>query len=311
MEAFLVVLNKLAIMTIMIFVGWIISKKGKLSEKTATELTWVLLNIVTPMLIIDSFSNLESGSVKTENLLLGVVLSALSISIGVFLSRFFFKKEEINKQKVLRFAMTYSNASFMGMPLVQSIVGQEGVVYASIFISVFNFMIWTFGYRLMSTDKKLSITKILFNPGTIGFVIGLIIYLFNINLPEILSSPLSDIASLNTPLAMFIFGFYIASVNLKELVTDKKIYYLSFLRLLAMPAIMLIFLVLVKPVAPMFLSIAIQSCAPVATTTVLFSALMKTDTELASKVVAATNILCLITIPFFVSLVQIIVDTIL
>lgn len=311
MEAFFVVSQKLLIMSVMIFVGWCVSRAKKITAFTVSEITWVLLNVVTPCVIVNSFANLQSGIIVPKNMLLCVFLSFMSIFIGVVCSSFLFKKESEEKRKVYRFAMTYSNASFMGIPLVQALVGSEGVAYASIFIAVFNFMIWTFGHILMSGNKKIKIKNILLNAGTIGLFFGLLIYIPQLNLPIILAEPLESITDLNTPLAMFIFGFYIANINLAEILTDKKIYLLCLLRLLVMPLLALVLLLIFKPTEAMFLSIAIQSAAPAATTTVLFAALLGGDAKLASKIVTATNVLCLISIPIYISFVQFLVNSIL
>lgn len=311
MEALLIVATKLLIMVVMMLVGYFLAKKQKLTNNTVAEMTWILLNVVTPCLIINSFAQLEAGAISSYNMIMCVVVSFLTIGSGVLISRFFFKKEDIPQQKVYRFAMTFSNASFMGIPLVQALTDAEGLIYASIFIAMFNFMLWTFGYVLMSGDKNLSIKKILLNAGTVGFGIGLAIYIPNITLPEVIASPIESISYLNTPLAMFIFGFYIASIDLKEIFTDRKIYFASFLRLILMPLVVLGILVIIKPTSQMFLSVAIQCAAPAATTTVLFSALLGADAKLASKVVTATNLLCLITIPIYVTFVKIIINAIL
>ncbi len=311
MEAFFTVLSKLAIMAVLIAVGFAVTKLKKFSEKTISEMTWLLMNIVTPCVIIDSFLNLDSGTLEVSELLLSTGLAFLSLGIGIALTPLLFRKEAPIQKKGYRFAMTFNNAGFMGIPLVQSILGNEAVIYASIFVAVFNFVLWTFGYRLMASGEKFRPIKIFLNAGTIGFTTGVVIYLLNFDLPEIISSPINSMAALNTPIAMIIFGFFLAKIDVKEILTDKKIYYVSFLRLIAIPSILILFMSIIRPPETMFMSTAIQACTPTATATVLFTAMFKADVKLASKIVTATNLLSLITIPLFVSLVQILVDSIL
>ncbi len=89
------------------------------------------------------------------------------MSIG--LSLCFFRKEPVERKKVLRFAVDFSNAGFMGLPLVEGIVGSKGVMYGSFFIVVFNIFCWTYGFRMMSGGQKMSWKVLLFNPGSLGW----------------------------------------------------------------------------------------------------------------------------------------------
>ena len=77
----------------------------------------------------------------------------------------------------------------MGIPLVQGIVGEKGVVYGSFFIAVFNVICWTYGYRMMNSSAKVSLRTVLFNPGIIGLVVALPLYFWGWSCPRWRRSP--------------------------------------------------------------------------------------------------------------------------
>ena len=135
MEAVLTVISKVAVMLILIVVGYLVTKKGMLTERGASEITTLLIQIVTPCLIVNSFLTSED-SLSPGELLLSVGTSALAIALSIGLSLLFFRKEPEGRKKVLRFAVSFSNAGFMGLPLVEGIVGSKGVMYGSFFIVV-------------------------------------------------------------------------------------------------------------------------------------------------------------------------------
>ena len=164
MEAVLTVISKVAVMLILIVVGYLVTKKGMLTERGASEITTLLIQIVTPCLIVNSFLTSED-SLSPGELLLSVGTSALAIALSIGLSLLFFRKEPEGRKKVLRFAVSFSNAGFMGLPLVEGIVGSKGVMYGSFFIVVFNIFCWTYGYSMMSGGQKMSLKVLLFNPG--------------------------------------------------------------------------------------------------------------------------------------------------
>ncbi len=311
MEIFFTVLTKVSIMVVMMLVGFIITKKKKLGEKGTSDMTWILLNVVTPCVIIDSFMKLESGSLSLENAVLAVFLSFSAIFMGLLISLLFFGKEDDVKKRVLRFCIAFSNCGFMGLPLAQAVVGARGVVYASIFIAVFNFMFWTFGYMLMSGEKRISVKKVLLNPGILGITIGMIIYGFNISIPEVLFSPIESLSYLNTPIAMIILGHFLSKINFKEIIFDKNLYLTAFLKLIIVPAMSLLLVVIFKPEFALFMCIVVQSCTPSATGTVLFASMLKADANLASKSVALSTVFSLITIPLFITISQLLSESIL
>ncbi len=303
MEAFLAVIIKVAVILILILVGYFVVKKGMFSQKGLSEVTDFLIHIVTPCLIISSFMTADSGTLEAMDLFLAVALPVVSIAISIALSYLFFRKETKPRQKVLRFAMIFSNVGFMGVPLVEGIVGAGGVLYSSFFIAVFNVICWTYGYAMMG-GGRVSLKTLLLNPGVIGLAIGLPIYFLNIRLPELIASPIEMLAEVNTPLAMLVVGGYIARVELKAFFSDLAVYKMSALRLLVAPALYLAVALLVRPNDTLLLSSVIQAATPVAATCVLLAVQHGGDAELASKCVAVTTVISVLTIPVFTVLTQ-------
>lgn len=303
MESMLTVISKVGVMLILIMVGYVVSKKGILTERGTSEVNTLLLQIVTPCLIINSFLT-SDDSLFLGELMLAVGISALAIVIGIVLSWGFFRKEPEGRQKVLRFAVAFSNSGFMGLPLVEGIVGSKGVMYGSFYIVVFNIFCWTYGFRMMSGGQKMSLKVLLLNPGIIGLVFGLPIYFLKLHLPAVITEPVGFLAALNTPLAMLVVGSYIAKVELHSFVSDFAVYKAAVLRLVAAPGIFLLLLLLIRPEPTLFVTTVIQAACPVAANTVLFAVQYKRDSAVASKTVAVSTVLSIITIPILTILAQ-------
>lgn len=301
MEAMMTVISKVAVMLILIIIGCVITKLGMLTERGASEITTLLVKIVTPCLIVNSLIN--SGELTVGEILLAAVLPAVSMVIGIGVSLLLFRKEPPERRKVLRFAVIFCNAGFMGLPLVQGIVGERGVALGSFFLVVFNLICWTYGYSMMS-GGRLNLKTALLNPGIIGLAIGLPIYFLKINLPAIIAEPIGFLSNLNTPLAMLVIGSYVAKLDLKAFVSDFSVYKMCFFRLIVCPALYLGLLMLIRPDRDIFLSSMIQASAPVAANTMLFAVEYKQDSRLASKTVAVSTVLSIVTIPIFTIIAQ-------
>lgn len=303
MGAMLEVVSKVAVILILILVGCFITKRGMLTERGASEMTAVLIKLVTPCVIINSFVGTQGG-LDLPTLVMAMALPVLWEAIGIGVSLLVFRREPVERQKVLRFAVVFSNTGFMGIPLVQGIVGDKGVIYASFGVVVFNLLCWTYGYSMISGGAKLDLKTVLLNPGMVGLAIGLPIYFLKLELPGIIAEPLGYISDLNTPLAMLVIGTYIARADLHSFISDLSVYKVSVLRLLAVPAILLGALMLIRPEKDLFLATMVQAATPVAANTVLFAVQYKRDSELASKLVAVSTVLSIITIPVMTVIAQ-------
>ena len=303
MGAVLEVVSKVAVILILILIGCFITKRSMLTERGASEVTTVLIKLVTPCVIINSFIGTEGG-LDLYTLAMAMALPTLWSLLGVGMSFLVFKKEPLERQKVLRFSLIFSNVGFMGIPLVQGIVGDRGVIYASFGVVVFNVLCWTYGYSMMSGGDRLNLKTVLLNPGVVGLAIGLPIYFLGLRLPEIIAEPLGYIADLNTPLAMLVIGSYIAKADLHSFVSDLSVYKVSFLRLVAVPAVLLGLLMLIRPEKDLFMATMVQASTPVAANAVLFAVQYKRDSELASKLVAVSTVLSIVTVPMLTVIAQ-------
>lgn len=303
MDAFLSVILEVAVILILILVGYFTVKKGMFTKESLGSITSFLLYIVTPCLIVSSFLSAESGKLDGWTLLFAAVLPALSIVISIALSYLFFRREPSGRRRVLRFSMIFCNVGFMGIPLVEGIVGSEGVLYGSFFIAVFNIFCWTYGYVMMG-GGKVRLKALLLNPGVIGIVIGLPLYLLDVPVPALIERPIELISALNTPLAMIVVGGYIAQVKLRAFVSDLAVYKMAVLRLVVAPLLYLALVWLLRPDETLLMSTVIQAATPVAANCVLFAVQYDSDAELASKSVAVSTALSVVTIPLLTVLVQ-------
>lgn len=303
MEAFLSVVMEVAVILILILVGYFTVKKGMFTKESLGSITSFLLYIVTPCLIVSSFLSAESGKLDGWTLLFAAVLPALSIVISIALSYLFFRREPSGRRRVLRFSMIFCNVGFMGIPLVEGIVGSEGVLYGSFFIAVFNIFCWTYGYVMMG-GGKVRLKALLLNPGVIGIAIGLPLYLLDVPVPALFVEPVELISALNTPLAMIVVGGYIAQVKLRAFVSDLAVYKMAVLRLVVAPLLYLALVWLLRPDETLLMSTVIQAATPVAANCVLFAVQYGSDAELASKSVAVSTALSVVTIPLLTVLVQ-------
>lgn len=300
----LIAARQVGILYIMVIIGVVCDKLGLFTEKTGKACTDLLFYIITPCVIINSFFTSEFTKESGMKLLIALGCGFLLHFIAIAINTPLFSKGDKDENCVYKYGAIYGNVGYMTLPLTQAILGSEGVFYCSAVVMAFNVVSFTHGVFMMDRSKGFDAKKLILNPGVIAVLIGLPFYLFRISLPEIISKPVDFIAGTQTPIAMIIFGTFLANAQLKSIFTHKKIFLVALSKLIVLPAVMITIYKLMGLSGTLLVALAISSCAPSANNTVMFSAKYDKDTRLASQLVAMVSFISIITIPLIIAAVQ-------
>lgn len=297
MELSKILTEQVTILFILISIGFILKKTGKINDTSAKQLSNILLSIVIPCVLIDGFQKEFQPELALK--LLSAVFFTLLVHIAmIIICTLIFKKEPAGRYKVNIFSSIYSNCGFMALPLLSAVLGSDGIFYGSAYMIIFNLLYWTHGVAVYTGGiKELSIKKAFLNPGVIGVFVSLILFFLNITLPKIIIEPVRYMASLNTPLAMVILGTYLANINFKKTLKQLSIYGVSFLRLVLFPIIGIIIAKLMNLDETAATAIIISTACPTAAVATLFAVKFDADAEYASEIVSITTLFSIVTIP--------------
>lgn len=290
--------RQIVIMFFLIITG-VISFKVRLIDQTMNKkLSDLVLMLVNPIVIFISYQR-EFEATLLTGLLISLALAVVTHIFAILICYVVLPKR---KQKadisIERFAMIYSNCGFIGIPLVNGILGSEGVFYITAYMTIFNLFVWTHGLITISgkSDRK-TIAKALLSPSVIATLSGFILFVTRLLLPELIVEALTYIGDMNTPLAMVVAGVTIAQTDLLKLLKKIKIYYIAFFKLLFVPIAMLfLFLLFDIPEIVLLTSVLAAAC-PTAATINLFSIRFNKNYLYASELFAVSTILSMLTIP--------------
>lgn len=303
-DYFLTVSEQVVVLFILIAVGFVCGKIRFMSESTAKNITDIVLYFVTPCVIINAYQVDFDPEILIN---LGITaLCAIGVHIvSIIIVTLVFRGKDENKNAVLRFGTVFSNCGFMSLPLQQAIIGQEGVLYGAAFVGIFNIFLWTYGVICMSGDKKgISPKSLLLNPGILGVVIALVFFLISFRLPNVIAKPVEYLASLNTPLPMFIIGFYLSNSKISAGLKDKNAWLSALVRLLIIPVICISIIYFIGIRDNILITVAIAVSAPIAATTTMFATKFNRDIELSVNLVSLTTILSIVTMSCIVAITQ-------
>ena len=292
----LIVIEKIIEMFIILMAGVLAYKTGLIDENSTAKLSNLLLMLISPLLIFQSYQ-MDFDTKLLYGLLFTLLASAITFICCMILSQFAIKKG-IENGCIEKIAVIYSNCAFIGIPLINGILGSEGVFYMTAYTTVFNILFWTHGVWVMSGDGNLKgIWKNLLTPAIVAVAIGLCFFIFQIRLPSIVGEPIQMIASMNTPLAMIIAGANLAQGNILKSFKNIRLYFISFLKLIIMPLVGILVLKVMNLDFNVSFTVFIAMACPAGATTIMFAERYKKDAHYAAEIFMFTTVLSAITIP--------------
>lgn len=300
--------NQIVIMFFIILVGVISYKTRLIDNETNKKLADMVLMLVNPIVIFISYQR-EFEPSLLKGLLISLVLALFTHLFSILVSILVLRRKRHEANIAIeRFAIVYSNCGFIGIPLVNGIIGSEGVFYITAYMTIFNLVLWTHGMITMSGKSDISsIVKAILSPSIIATVGGFILFVSKIMLPDIVNEALNYVGDMNTPLAMIVAGITIAQTDFIKLLRKFRIYYITFFKLLVVPiAVLLIFNLFDLPKIVILTAVLAAAC-PTAASINLFALRYDKDYLYSSELFGITTILSLISIPFVMIIANLIV----
>lgn len=304
---FILIFSSVLMMLAYMAMGFTLCKVGKATVSHAKSLSAVLLYILNPAMLINSFLQLEYSP---ENMIkLGKYFCATLIAQLLFLGILFLifhRKYDDAKYRILTAGGVLGNVGFMGMPLIASIFPDEPIVlcYSSINVTSMNLIVFTFGVYLITNDKEFVKAKnAILNPTSLAVIASLLLFLLRIKFPETVLNGISIMAKSVTPMCMIILGMRLSASRLNDIFTRPFVYATAAFKLVAFP-IFAFFLVkampFLDPVAKT--TVIVLTTVPAGAVIESLAELHECEQEFAANVVLLTTLISVITIPVMITL---------
>lgn len=295
-EYFVLVAAQVGTLFLLMVVGYVLARLGHFSHVTQAQATTLLMYVVTPCLIVDT---LQMSPTPELLRVMGQCLAVVVLTYLAFalLMELFFRRQAADTRAVLRFGAVYGNTGFMGLPLVQGVLGDPGMIFAIVGQVAFNLLVWSHGVLVMGERRSFSLRKLIVNPGILGSAVGIALFLLDLRLPGPVGQGVEFLGSMNTPLAMVIIGAQMASADLPATFRNPRLYLAAALKLIALPLLTAAVILPLSLDPVMYITVVILAATPTAGTTAMFSQLFHRDVATAAQLITLTNLCCLITLP--------------
>lgn len=291
-----ILLGQTLVMGLYMAAGYTLFKTGKITAEGSKTLANLLLWLIVPCVLIRSFC-VPFSAERLKWLGQSFVLSTLAMGISVGVSCLLLRKRPLEC-----FATSFSNAGFIGIPLVTAAVGEHAVFFLCGLLVWVNLLQWTWGTAVMRGERICVSPKALArNPFVIATLLGLLLFFTGLGtrLPAVLSKAMEGVAGLNGPLAMIVLGTYLAQTRLEKVFTTPRLYLLSLIRLWVIPLVTLAVFCLLPFDMDMRVAVLISAASPIGANAAVYAQLYGADYPYACQMVALCTLVSIVLLPLF------------
>jgi len=289
---------QVVIMFLLAGIGALMFRSGKISLEGSKSIGSILVNLSLPAVIINGFL-VERTPERITGLLLSALLAAVTLALAILAAWVCFRKDPM-----AQFAAAFSNPGFFGIPIILSCLDNGAIFYIAAYVAFLNLLQWSYGVSLLTGEtENITPKRLLTAPFVIAIEIGAFFFLTGFPVPGILAKAVTHLANLNTPLAMFATGVYLAQTDPKKMVRKAVLYKISVVKLLVVPLLAMVMLALLpKAYFDLKLTLLIAAACPTGTNIAVYAQLHDRDFGYAVETVAVTTILSLLTLPLVTQL---------
>lgn len=311
---FLTSLESIVPIIALIVLGYFLQVKGWFHNDFGNDLSKLIMNVAMPVSIFVSvlkYLTLE----KLVSLSGGLIYTFVAFALGYIVAFLSVKVLKVAPGRRGTVINTFVNANtiFIGLPLNIALFGDNALAYFLIYYITNTISTWTLGVFLMTSDSKdgkkkqgskFNWKKLLPAP-LLGFIVSVVFLVINIPLPSYVSSTLSYIGGLTTPLSLIYIGIVLAKAGIKTIHFDKDSILALVGRFVIAPLLMFLVLKFMAPqmATAEYQTFMIQSATPALAVLPILANQGDGDVEFSTNIVTLSTILFVIVIPIIQTLI--------
>lgn len=299
---FITVFLNVVVMLVYMSIGFILCKAKKADASHAKSMSGLLIYILSPAMIINSFLQMDYSFENLKELgLFFVTTLFVQFLFFVILYSILHKKYKDAKYRIISVGSVLGNVAFFGIPIITSLYPNEPIVscYCVMYAMSMNLLVFTIGVAMLTNDMKyISVKSAILNPTTLSLCVAVPLYIFQVNFPILVNSSIELLAKMVTPVCMVILGMRLSTVSIKILFSRLFVYIACLMKLIVFPIFAYACVYFLPYADEVFkVSVFVLSATPAGAIIVSLAELHECEQELSANVVLLTTILSVITLP--------------
>ena len=177
------------------------------------------------------------------------------------------------------------------------------IVYTTVYSLVMNLLDWTVGSGIISRSRKyISVKKLFINPYMISTIVAIPLFVFSPEVPSQIMNMITILGKATSPLSMIIIGMRLATVEMKKLFCDARVYLTAAAKLVVMPLIAFALIYFFPIDSAAKATFFIVTACPSASIVLNFSELIGEGQKEAVSSVLMSTIMSIVTLPLLMLL---------
>ncbi len=298
------IIERQIILILITLVGYFLAKTGHIEHNVRHFLSFLCINVLIPCSLFYTLATTVPSKTQLYDFFFVVVFVFIIEGLCYFAAKVLFRKFGPKQQTILRYSLTSPNVAFIGLPIIESFYGAEGVLYLTAFMIPLNFFMFLFSFRLFlpPEKKRVSVVKQLMHPTLIAVFLGFVFMMLGLQPPTMVLEAVELLAHSATPIALLPIGAILASIDLRSTLFRVGFWF-SALRLVIIPLFAMGILLLLNTPVVVAGVITLSLGMPIAVSTPALATSYKGDVVFSSRLLLLSTVLSMVTLPLLASLV--------
>lgn len=306
-------------LSLMILVGFLFAEKKWLRGASDFMSKYLVCISLPCNVMISVWNYVDSESTQLLELLgssgCTVIVILINALTGWICSCIFRVKR--NRKGVLIGAVSFPNTLLMGFPVIEGLLGSTAMGNAVAFYLVDTILFWTLGtYVLLIFGENgkgeqkgkgridMRNLKKIFSPSLYALLLALLMVLLGIRVPAVFSETILKISQSSTAISMIFIGSMIRGTDFRRGDCLKDSIVLFIAKFLVLPVVTFVVLLFLPVGGTAKLVIYIITVMPMAVNFSILSHEYKCDSEFAAVVSSLMNILSLVFVPVYITIIN-------
>ncbi len=299
----LVVLQQMAVIAILVAIGIYLQKKDIIDGKTEKKLSIIVMDVVNPALIMSCILTGEITATHRDLLNaigVAVILYAFLCVLGFLIPKLL--SVDPQDRKFYNLMTVYTNVGFIGIPVARAILSGSAMLYVIVCNVMYCLLFYTHGVTVLAGKRgKIEIRRIL-SPGTVMAILTLLFFWFDVTLPAVVANSIIYLGNATVFLSMALLGASIAKNSILDGLKEKNIWFYIGIRMIAVPVVLVLILKTLHFQTEMIQAFFLMSAMPVANLPLIQAEKTGENTEILSRGIMVTTVLCFITITLLMAI---------
>lgn len=298
------VLKQMTMIAVLAAIGFFLQKKKVLDKNSTPVISRIVVDICNPALIV---STILTGNITVthEEFLKGVGVSAgvylLFILVGYIIPHLI--RVPKDERKFYTIMSIYGNVGFLGIPVAKAILPENAMLYVIICNVFYCLLFYTHGVTALSSGKEKMNRKKLLSPGVLMSILALVIFWFDLKLPEIVVRTVDYIGCPTVFLSMILLGASVARSNIIKEMKSIPLWLYIAVRMVLVPVATVLALKGIGAPGEMVRTFCLMCAVPVGNLPMIQAEKTGERTDVLSRGIIVTTVFSFLSITVLMSVV--------